>query len=294
MQFYTRPNVPDIELEKPIRAVIIDDNTSNRALTAALLKQFFSKHIVVVGEAYNVMQGEELVRRERPDFLLLDIDLHGRTCFEMLDMLKDIRSTFTVTLISTYEKYIRTGIEYGIASFIDKPFVQSDFIRGVVLGIKNVQEREELKNRLTREIKAELQDNLIGQGVPERRLQNDNNNSLSSAKQSISKFINISLKKRDGSQEIIPSTDIWYLSAEGSYTKIHCKGQIVYVDSKPLKRYEELLSENGFLRISRALLVNPMYCKILKVGTMDVSISLPDGNEVYVDRKYKNVIMEQI
>lgn len=290
-------SIQGISVPSPVPTAIIDDSVHNRNLAKALLKKFFSEQITIVGEAQGVDSGVELVRSTRPELLLLDIDLHGRTCFEMLDMLSDIRGTFTVTFISSYEKYIRKGLEYGVVSFIDKPFVHPEFIRGINLGIRSVLERQALRQRLIEDLKIELQNKNSSLDSSELLASKPENGSFSrNSEQELSneRATSITIKRHDGADVTVMIDTILYCSADGSYTHIHCRENIEYVDSKPLKRYEELLAEHGFMRISRAMLVNPHYCRLLPMGNVDVLVVLPDGGEVYAEGKYREQILAQM
>ncbi|MCU0428242.1 MAG: LytTR family DNA-binding domain-containing protein [Candidatus Kapabacteria bacterium] len=269
--------------EQPIPTVIIEDSPNIRALLADNLERHFPGTFIIVGESGRVNHGANIIRQVRPELVLLDIELLDGTCFDLLDMLDDVRSTFTVTFITSFDKYVRKGLEYGGVSFIDKPIAVKDFVHGITLAINNVRKRQTIKQQWQAEVTQRLKNELEATvGIMH-----------SNGTNAPVKLSTITIKKRDGTNESLAVEDIIYCLADGSYTEVYCSNDNVHVDSKPLARYEDLLSRQGFVRISRSMLVNPLHCTISRVSNNDFLIVLPDGYEHYAEGKYREELAAQ-
>lgn len=276
----------------PIPTVIIEDSPNICTLISNHLERHFPGRFVIVGQSDDVDKGAALIRELRPELVLLDIDILGGTAFDLLDLLSDLRGTFTVSFITTFDKYIRKGMEYGGVSFIDKPISVSEFIRGITLAVNHVLDRQALKQRWTEEVKAQLRAEQRAAAYDETitdSIFRDKNTDKTTDDTSVSiKAGSIAIRKRDAVTEFVAIDDIIYCLAEGSYTALCCLNG-TYTDSKTLKRYEELLTEWGFVRISRRMLINPRHCTLARVSTNHFLITLPDGTELYAEGKHKDL-----
>lgn len=286
-----------LQAKDPIPTVIIEDSPNICTLISNHLDKHFPGRFAVVGQSDHVDRGAALIRQLRPELVLLDIEILDGTAFDLLDILSDMRGTFTVSFITTYDKYVRKGLEYGGVSFIDKPISVSEFVRGMTLAINHVLERqrlkqlwmEEMREHLLAELKGESPESVTHGGFTTKTntdiLPEDATNITVSAG-------SIAIRKRDAITEFVTIDDIVYCLAEGSYTELCCLGG-TYTDSKPLKRYEELLTERGFVRISRRMLINPRHCTLARVSTNHFLITLPDGTELYAEGKHKELLDAQ-
>ena len=66
-----------------IRCVIIDDEKNNIALLSRLLTSKCSQ-LIIVGQAANADEGKAIVEELKPELIFLDIQMPGKTGFEML------------------------------------------------------------------------------------------------------------------------------------------------------------------------------------------------------------------
>src|ERR1051325_6805265 len=85
---------------EPLRALVVDDERlARRALRTLLAAE---RHVEVVGEASRVDEAEELIRRERPGVVFLDVQLRGETGFDLLARNLGSFHTIFVTAFDTY------------------------------------------------------------------------------------------------------------------------------------------------------------------------------------------------
>ncbi len=99
-----------------MKALIIDDERLARTELKRLLTPF--KEIKVVGEAVNADDALEKMQELKPDLLFLDIQMPGKTGFEMLEELDAVP---TVIFVTAYDEYALKAFEYNALDYLLKP-----------------------------------------------------------------------------------------------------------------------------------------------------------------------------
>ncbi len=99
-----------------MKALIIDDERLARKELAGML----AKHegITIVGEAANADEAEELIAKEHPDLLFLDINMPGRSGFELLESLE---STPQVIFVTAYDEHALKAFAVNALDYLLKP-----------------------------------------------------------------------------------------------------------------------------------------------------------------------------
>ena len=99
-----------------MKALLIDDERLARSELRRLLKAH--PEIEIVGEAANAEQAEEKIRALTPDLIFLDMQMPGRTGFELLANLADApRVIFT----TAYDQYALKAFDFGALDYLLKP-----------------------------------------------------------------------------------------------------------------------------------------------------------------------------
>jgi two-component system LytT family response regulator len=99
-----------------MKALIIDDERLARTELKRLLTSF--KEINVVGEAVNADDSLEKIQVLKPDLLFLDIQMPGKSGFEMLEELDAVP---TVIFVTAYDEYALKAFEYNALDYLLKP-----------------------------------------------------------------------------------------------------------------------------------------------------------------------------
>ncbi|MCH7515724.1 MAG: response regulator [Bacteroidetes bacterium] len=99
-----------------MKALIIDDERLARTELKRLLAPF--KEIKVVGEAVNADDALEKIQQLKPDLLFLDIQMPGKTGFEMLE---ELDSVPIVIFVTAYDEYALKAFEYNALDYLLKP-----------------------------------------------------------------------------------------------------------------------------------------------------------------------------
>src|SRR5712675_3201623 len=99
-----------------IRAVIIDDERLARNELKKLLTEF--PEIEVIAEAANANEGIEKIDSLNPDLIFLDIQMPGKTGF---DMLAELDKAPDVIFTTAYDDYALKAFEVNALDYLLKP-----------------------------------------------------------------------------------------------------------------------------------------------------------------------------
>jgi two-component system LytT family response regulator len=99
-----------------MRAIIIDDERLARAELRKLLQEF--PEVEVVDEAANAEEGIAKIDSLRPDLIFLDIQMPGKTGF---DMLSELERTPQVIFTTAYDEFALKAFEVNALDYLLKP-----------------------------------------------------------------------------------------------------------------------------------------------------------------------------
>lgn len=184
---------------------------------------------IITHMAQTVKEAVGYLSVHKPDLLLLDIDLPDGNAFDILEQV--FYSGFKIIFITAFEKYALKAIKVSAADYLIKPINPKELINAVNK-IKNDSENTEYRS-----IKHEA---LLA-----------NINSLERLKKLVLKTSERFI--------ILKINDIIRCESDGSYTEFFLSDSKKITVSKPLKEYDEMLSDSGFLRVHKSHLVNINY-----------------------------------
>src|SRR5678810_556878 len=99
-----------------MRAIIIDDERLARAELRKLLQDF--PEVEVIDEAANAEEGIAKIEAQNPDLVFLDIQMPGKTGFDMLSSLE--RSPHVI-FTTAYDEYALKAFEVNALDYLLKP-----------------------------------------------------------------------------------------------------------------------------------------------------------------------------
>src|SRR6218665_890242 len=99
-----------------MRAIIIDDERLARAELKKLLQEF--PEIEVIDEAANADEGIQKIDSLQPDLIFLDIQMPGKTGF---DMLSQLERTPQVIFTTAYDEFALKAFEVNALDYLLKP-----------------------------------------------------------------------------------------------------------------------------------------------------------------------------
>lgn len=140
-----------------MKALIIDDERLARTELRRLLEPF--KEIQIVGEAVNADDASEKIAQLNPELLFLDIQMPGKSGFDLLEMLDKVPKVIFTT---AYDEYALKAFEYNALDYLLKPIESrrlEEAIRKIVeLGKKDVQIKSALPDILSAEDQVFVKD----------------------------------------------------------------------------------------------------------------------------------------
>lgn len=111
------------------RLLYIEDNASNLRLMEQLLQRFSQIHLRTANEAF---RGLYRARTEKPDLIILDINLPGIDGYEALKVLKKDPATAQIPVIAlsanamAYD--VERGLKAGFEAYLTKPIVVAELV----------------------------------------------------------------------------------------------------------------------------------------------------------------------
>ena len=232
-----------------IKAIIIDDERLARTELRKLLMDF--PEIEVVAEAGNAGEGIEKIENINPDLIFLDIQMPGKTGF---DMLSELDKAPHVIFTTAYDEYALKAFEVNALDYLLKP-VEPKRLADAIQKLHLTEEREQ------------------GPLVPV----NFNRSILSE---------NDQVFVKDGERcWFVKLSDIRLFESVGNYAKVYF-GPNKPLILKSLNALEERLDEKTFFRANRKHIVNlRLIDKIEPYFNGGLLLELKGGEKIEVSRR---------
>jgi len=237
--------------------MIIDDERLARQEIKSLLENI--SDIEVVAESGVVDEALDIIEKENPDLLLLDIQMPGKTGFELLDELDG--KAPEVIFITAYDEYALKAFEVNALDYLMKP-VEEERLRESLIKVK--------KRIADRQNQAEP----VGDGKLDIKDQ-------------------VFLK--DGEKCWFVELDkVRLFESEGNYVRVYFDDQRPLI-LKSLNALTDRLSEKFFFRASRKHIINLRWVE--KVETWyngGLLVILKDGTKIEVSRRQSVKLKEMM
>jgi len=243
-----------------IKAIIVDDEAYIRDDVKTKLAQFYDTQIEVVGEADSIESSVEIIQKEKPNLLFLDIHLQDGTSFDILNRLED--KNFDIIFITGFDNHAIKAIKIGALDYILKPIDEEEFKLAVDKAIDNT------KRELDIEKFVEISNEYF-QGVQKKRI----------------------VLKTLENVYVVYEDDILYCKSEGNYTTFYTQKSEKILVSKPIKKALELLSDDIFIRCHQSYLVNKKHVvRYNKQGVLIMNSEI----KVPVSSRRKDYVIDKI
>ncbi|QXV63761.1 response regulator [Mucilaginibacter sp. 21P] len=123
---------------KQIRVVIIDDERSGRSELRRLATRY--PDLEIVGEARDAEEARETLARLMPDLIFLDIQMPGKSGFELLESLQSVPRVIFVT---AFDQYALKAFEVSALDYLLKPVREERFAKAIEQVRKRLSENQE-------------------------------------------------------------------------------------------------------------------------------------------------------
>src|SRR6266480_7392937 len=120
-----------------MRAIIIDDERLARTELKKLLQEF--PEVEIIDEAANAEEGITKIESQHPDLIFLDIQMPGKTGF---DMLARLERTPQVIFTTAYDEFALKAFEVNALDYLLKP-VEPKRLADAIQKLHLQEEREQ-------------------------------------------------------------------------------------------------------------------------------------------------------
>ncbi len=232
-----------------MKAIIIDDERLARAELKKLLQDY--PEVEVVDEAANAEEGISKIESQQPDLIFLDIQMPGKTGFDMLSQLEKAPHVIFTT---AYDEFAIKAFEVNALDYLLKPI-----------------EPKRLADAVQKLSMSEIRE-------PRSADQVSTNNSLLTENDQV--FV------KDGERcWFVKLSDIRLFESVGNYAKVFF-GSNKPLILKSLNALEERLDEKTFFRANRKHIVNlRMIDKIEPYFNGGLLLELKGGEKIEVSRR---------
>jgi two-component system LytT family response regulator len=232
------------------KAIIIDDER----LARNELRKLLSDHseIEIIAEAANAEEGKLKIEELQPDLIFLDIQMPGKTGF---DLLTELERAPHVIFTTAYDEYALKAFEVNALDYLLKP-VEPKRLADALLKLENIDEKENAQG--------------MEHGIPQRGILTDHDQV----------FV------KDGERcWFVKLADIRLFESVGNYAKVYFSTNKPLI-LKSLNALEERLDEKVFFRANRKHIVNlRMIEKVEPYFNGGLLLEIKGGEKVEVSRR---------
>lgn len=250
-----------------IRAVVADDEPLARARLRALLAK--APDVQLVAECADGDAAVAAVREHRPDVLFLDVQMPGKDGFGVLAALAGDPLP-QVVFVTAFDQHALKAFDARAIDYLLKPFKQSRFHETLDRVRDRMARPPASGDALARQVR-----DLLAEVHP----------AASAAPTQTLHRLAVRVNERT---LFVRVPDIDYLESAGNYAVLHC-GKENHVIRETMATLEAQLP-NGFLRISRSVIVNLDRVKELQSMTAgEHVVVLRDGRTLAMTRGLREV-----
>jgi two-component system LytT family response regulator len=243
-----------------MKTVIVDDER-DAIYTLELIIQSYLPELNIVGKYTDPEIAVDEIPLLKPELIFLDINMPVMNGFELLEKIKNL--DFNVIFTTAYDEYALKAFKYNALDYLLKPIDISE-LSSSIHRIKTRNKNHMHYDFDFRKIIEEMQ---------------------------LSKEEKITIATNDGIYFIRPS-EIVYLMASGSYTKIIRKDGDIIIVAKLMKDIETLVGPN-FYRVHHSYIINLKHVKMM-IRTEGWELIMENGDKIPIARRKKQEVANAI
>ena len=260
-----------------IRTVIVDDEALARRGIEIRLQSHADFEIIA--HCVNGRETLEVVAREQPDLLFLDIQMPGLSGLDVIERLPQA-SLPMIVFVTAYDRYALNAFDAQALDYLLKPINDTRFAQALDRVRTWSQQRQALTQReqLMNLLAATKGASAIDAGSLQEHLQAVGTTAYADI-----------LPIRDQSDTVrVNVAKIDWIDAAGDYMCVHAEGH-TYVLRETMKSLEAILDPKIFSRVHRSTIVNVKRVRRLRPHTSgEYFLTLEDGQEIKLSRSYRD------
>jgi len=208
-----------------MRVLIVDDEPVARTVLREELAAIAG--VQIAGEADTGLEAVRLIAEQKPDLVLLDLQMPGMSGLEVLGQLRRLEQMPVVVIVTAYHQHALEALDAGAIDYLLKPVRQERLVEAI-------ERARRLSGREAAERFARLQElAAAGDTARARRI----------------------VGKLGEEYFLLPADEICAFQADGDLVWI-IAGKRKYLATQTLRELEERLRHTSFRRIHRSVVVN--------------------------------------
>ncbi len=244
-----------------LRCVVVDDEEPARRLLRSMLRVW--PVIDVVGEAADGEAALELIRREHPDLIFLDVQIPTLNGFDIIEAMSGAPPPLVI-FVTAYDQYALRAFEVNACDYLLKPFDEERLGQAVQRAVERLGKARAAEPPLWWNALLDLRGVDGGQIVV----------------------------KVDGRHLFVEQRQIDWIEANGKESRLHV-GKNVITTRETLGSLQQRLNPTRFLRIHRSTIVNRTRIREMQRWFRgEYIVILADGTRVHTGRHYQDAVRQ--
>lgn len=257
-----------------INVIIVDDEEEAREGLKTIIDNSEDYHLI--DTARNGLEAINMINREKPDIVLLDIQMPEINGFDVVNNLKE--PIPAIIFVTAFDQYALKAFEHHAVDYILKPFTNQRLFQALSHAKSRIDQYS-----MNEKLKKLLDDYQKDEVVKE----NDAIIHASPNEVDLSKRMVI---KSMGKIHFVDLHDIYWIEAYDYYIKIHV-AERYYLVRKSLKSMEQLLPSSDFFRIHKSSIINVRHLSELESkNNGDYSVTMLNGKQLNLSRNYRSCL----
>lgn len=252
---------------EPIHVLVADDELPARQRLIDLLRR--DEQVASVSEAADGQTAVEMIEREKPDLLFLDVQMPELDGLGVIDAIGAADMPLTV-FVTAYDQHAIRAFEASALDYLLKPFSDERFEATMARVKARLDERSmrEFGQRVMKMVSA-------APSAPEKRLDR-------------------LVVKAGGTTRFIRVIDIDWIEAAGVYVTLHVGGkELLY--RAALNDLAEKLDPRRFVRVHRSALINiESVVQLEPISHGEFEAVLKNGSRTRVSRTYRGQLEKRL
>jgi len=249
-----------------IRVLVVDDETPARQRLIDLLRK--DPQIGEILEAENGMAAADMINRERPDLVFLDVQMAELDGLGVIDAVGAEQMPLTV-FVTAYDRHAIRAFELNALDYLLKPFSDERFEAAMA------------------RVKARLSERGLGE-FGQRML--DMVSRIGTRDGWLDRFV----VKSGGTTRFVRTVDIDWIEAAGVYVSLHVGGaEIPY--RATLLELADKLDPVRFIRVHRSAIVNiESVLHLEPISHGEFEVILKNGSRCRISRSYRSQLERRL
>lgn len=222
-----------------LRFLIVEDNTSYSVELEMLVEELGYQVIAIADNSATAL---EVIYADKPDFILMDIDINGKmTGLDIAEAIQD--KEIPVLFLSSFTDEAHTSRAEALSSigYLTKPISAISLKTAIRMAVKNIYLAKGKKSQSEPNEEEFMLDNFL-------------------------------FFKKKNTYHKVPISDIQLLCSTDGYTTVYTDEKTHFITRNTLSYFEEFLNPRQFMRVSRSAMV--ALDKISSIDFFENSISI--------------------